>query len=155
MTPSAMSDINSSIIKVYDPRIHTSYITISHEGIVADVDIDPNVVVSELVGEVGMQARYKADHRNTYFMSSKPSQFVFFFQYGSLQLYLDARTSKHDSRYLKSTNEPNARVAIIFNSTDADAESTLKFGIITTRQIRAGEVIMIAHWQPSIIIEVV
>ena len=70
---STMSDINSSTIKVYDPEIHTSYITISHEGVVADVDTDPNVVVSELVGEVGMQARYKADRRNTYFMSSKPS----------------------------------------------------------------------------------
>ena len=152
---SAMSDINSSIIKVYDPVIHTSCITISHEGIVADVDIEPNVIVSELFGEVGTQAKYKADHPNTYFMSAKPRQFVFFFQFNSLNLCLDARTSKHNSRYLKSTNEPNGRVAVILDSSEADAESTLKFGIITTRQIRAGEAITIGQWQPSMTIEVV
>ena len=150
-----MSDLSSTAVTVCDPEIHTTCVTVSHEGIVADVVIDPNVVVSELFGEIGLQATYKADRRNRYFMSAKPSQFVFFFQFGCLRLYLDARKSKHDSRYLKSANEPNGCVAVIFDSTRADDESTPKFGIITTRQIRAGEEITIGNWQPSMTIEVV
>lgn len=151
---SDVPDIDSTAVEVYDPEICTSCITILHQGIVADVDIEPNVVVSELFGEVGTQAKYKADRRNTYFMSLKPNQFVFFFQSNFIHLYLDARASQHNSRYLKSTNDPNGRIALL-GSTQADAESTLKCGIVTTRQIRAGEAITIGRWRPSMTIEVV
>lgn|SRR5579859_5221943 len=96
------------MVTIYDREIHTSCVTVSHQGIFADVDIEANIVVSELFGELGMQAKYKADRRNMYFMSAKPSQFVFFFQFGSLHLYLDARTSQDDSRYLKSVKDPNS-----------------------------------------------
>ena len=88
-------------------------------------------------------------------MSAKPRQFVFFFQLNSLNLCLDARTSKHNSRYLKSTDHPNGRLAVILDSSQADAESTPKFGIVTTRQIHAGEAITIGHWRPSMTIEIV
>jgi hypothetical protein len=121
---------------------------------VAAVDIQPNVVVSELFGKVGTQAEYKADNANTYFMSGKPRQFVFFFQLDSLHLCLDARTSKHDSRYIKSTDEPNGRVVLILDPSQANAESA-KFGIMTSQSVYAGEEITIGRWRPSITIEVV
>ena len=106
-SPSGVSDNYSTAVLVQDPVIHTSRITLSRQGMVANVDIEPNVIVSELFGKVATQAQYKADDANTYFMSAKPRQFVFFFQFNSLNLCLDARTSNHNSRYIKSTDDPN------------------------------------------------
>jgi serine/threonine protein kinase len=149
-----MLDNDSTAALVPDTVIQTSRVTMSRHGIVADTDIEVNVIVSELFGELTMQAKYKADHANTYFISAKPRQFVFFFQLNFLNLCLDARKSKHNSRYIKFTDDPNGRLAVILASQD-DAESPPKFGIVTTRQIHAGEAITIGWWRPSITIEVV
>jgi hypothetical protein len=151
----SMADNYSTVALVQDPVVQISGITLSRLGMTADVDIEPNVIVSELLGNVTGQAKYKAENANTYFMSAKPRQFVFFFQLDSFNLCLDARTSKHNSRYLKSTDHPNGRLAIILDSRQTHAESIPKFGVITIRQIRAGEAITIGHWQPSMTIEIV
>ena len=68
----------STAVLVQDPVMNTSCATLSRHGMVADADIEPNVVVSELFGKVVTQAKYKADDANTYFMSAKPRQCIFF-----------------------------------------------------------------------------
>src|SRR5271154_313094 len=55
-----LSDNYSTAVLVQDPVNDTSRITLSLQGMVADVDIEPNVTVSELFGNVVTQAKYKA-----------------------------------------------------------------------------------------------
>ena len=105
-------------------------------------------LIMEFTGRVGLQQDYKSDPINQFSTLQRPKQYVLFSPPNTLDIYVDARLSGNNARYVRRSCFPNARVALVCVSNPP--ERGIHFGLFATKNIKTREEITIGHdWNLS------
>ena len=117
-------------------------------GLFAAEPMNENDLIMEYTGQLGLQWDYKKDPINQFSTLQRPKQYVLFAPPNTLDLYIDARLSGNDARYVRRSCHPNARVGLIYVSNPA--ERGIHFGLFAIRNIKTREEITIGYdWNRS------
>lgn len=96
------------------------------------VDIEKDVPLIELFGQIGFQKDYCADPENIWEDLSSPLPFVFF--HPMLPLCIDTRNERSPGRYVRRSCKPNAQLETYLSNT-----SEYHFWLVSDRFIAADE----------------
>ncbi|KAI8887796.1 SET domain-containing protein [Backusella circina FSU 941] len=116
------------------------------KGIFADIHMQENRYLMEIMGKVIEKTKYKRNERNLYSTLLMPVANVFFHR--KLDLCVDARAFGNDGRFIRRSCYPNAeiRTILIPNGRDADI---VHLGIYTHKEVSRGEEITVPWGWPK------
>ena len=112
-------------------------------GLFAAEPLNENDLIVEFTGQIGLQQTYKNDPINQYSILRRPKQYVLFSPPNTLDIYVDARLYGNDTRYVRRSCFPNARVALVCVQSPPDRG--IHFGLFATKNIKPRDEITIGH----------